>query len=202
MAITWQNIYTTLLLNRAIGVFPMNGETFDKLALGVSLGVAQWAVGNPSNLSTSGQAVGVAGGGAINPLLTKIIVPTGEGLMTAALAGAGLVGPAASSMGSSLAKGVATAFTLYGQYGGPVAGVGNGVDNSKLANANQVSLAAILMATCGPTMGPGPALPMMTLGIATGICQVLKQGTCTGQIIGVPTVPPVPAAGPTTAMVI
>ena len=184
------------------GVFPMAGQGYEKMAAGLSQGISQWGVGQIKNLACMGSATGVAGGGAVLPMASRITIPPDDSLMIMALLSAGMMGPAAQSLGSAVAKGIVYAFTSYGQYTGPVAGVGNGADICKIVHADQQALSQILMNTLGVSMGFGPALPMLTAGMAAGITLTLKTGSGQGQVAGVPTIPPVPASTVTYTMVV
>ena len=200
--LNYANILGALMAARYAGVFPMGGQGFEKLAVGLAQGVSQWGVGQIKNLACTGSATGLAGGGAVIPVASRITVPPDDTLMRVALVSAGMLGPNAQSLGSAVAKGIAVAFTSFGQYTGVVAGVSNGADISKITQADPQALTQILMSTLGSSMGAGPALPMLAAGLSNGITMTLKTGTGQGQVAGVPTFPPVPASTVTYSMVI
>ena len=170
----------------------MLGLSFDRLALAIATGVAQWAIGQPQNLSLTGAVVGVSGGGAVNPVLSRLFVPPSIPIMISGLMGAGMLGPAATSLGTVVALGISSAFTSLGQFAGPVAGVGNGVSTAKITVANPATLASTFAATFPGLFGAGPAGLILIQGLANGISGVLLTGIGTGQVVGVPTLPPVP----------
>jgi len=185
-------IFTALQQSSLVGIFPLLGVNYVRLCSAIATGVSQWAIGQPYNLALTGAVVGVSGAGAVNPLLTRLIIPPSIPIMVGALIGAGMLGPAASSLGSAVATGIASAFTTAGQFTGPVAGVGNGVSTAKVTVANPVSLAAIFASIFPAMLGPGPASLMLISGLANGISGVLLTGAGTGQVVGTPTVPPAP----------
>ena len=192
MALLPPVIFTALQQSRFVGVFPLLGVNYIRLCSAIAAGVSQWAIGQPYNLALTGAVVGVSGAGAVNPLLTRMIIPPSIPIMVAALTGAGMLGPAASSLGSAVATGIASAFTTAGQFTGPVAGVGNGVSTAKVTIANPVTLAAIFASLFPAMLGPGPASAMLVGGLSNGIAGVLMTGGGTGQVVGAPTVPPAP----------
>jgi len=202
MALNPGILYSSLSLARTSGIHSFGGVNYDRMALGVANGVSQWGIMQPQNLGLTGLATGVSGGGAVNPVASKVIVPPNPGLVQAGLAGAGMVGPLAQSLALAISTGISTAFNASAQYVGPAAGVGVGADVSKITVANSASLVGMLMQTLTATLGPGPALSMMATGLGIGIASLLLQGTGAGAVVGVPTVPPVPMSGPTVCVVV
>ena len=195
MALAPPVIFSALQAARASGVFPLLGRNFDTLALALASGVSQWAVGQPQNLALLGAVTGVAGSGVVNPVATRLIVPPSVPVMYSALVGAGMLGPAATSLATVVATAISSSFSTAGQFTGPVAGVSNGVSAAVFTVANGTSLAGILSGTLPAFFGFGPAAPILIRGLSQGIAGVLLTGTGTGQVVGAPTpVPPVPAA--------
>lgn len=196
MALLSPQIYGELTAARVAGGFPFPGIQFDQLALGVSLAVTGWAIGQPQNVLLVGVSGGAIGGGVVVPVTSKIFIPPGIGvpIMQVAFAGAGMVGPLGVAMASVMAIGLTNAFTKYAQYGGPVAGVGVGQDAAKIVSANAKSLVPILVSTCtGTLLGGGPMLQQFATGLANGLSGILLTGVGTGTVAGIPG--PVPSAG-------
>ena len=202
MALTPSFIQSALLANRVTGPLPFFGPNFDKLALGLGLGIFQWAVSQPANLALTGAATGLVGAGVIVSATSKLIVPPQVNVVHAALVGAGVAGPLSSSMSIVIANGVSQAFTLSGQYTGPVGGVGVGADVSKVTVANAPALAGILMVTLSSVMGAGPSLGMLTAGLGVGIASLLLLGAGTGVVAGSPSYPTVSGSVPTFSTVV
>ena len=194
MALTPPIIFSALQQSRVAGIFPMLGFSYDRLAMAIASGVCQWGIGQPQNLGLLGAVTGISGAGAVNPAGSRLAIPPSIPIMVGALTGAGMLGPAASSLGSAVAIGISSAFTTAGQFTGPVAGVGIGVSAAKVAIANPATLAAILAANFPGLFGAGPAGALLVIGLANGISGVLMVGAGVGQVVGVPMVPPIPAA--------
>lgn len=189
--------------SRAAAPFPLVGVNFDRLATAISQAVVAWAVGQPQNVKLQGQATGVAGAGAVNPVTTKFTVIPAVPIMSGALIGAGLVGPLAQSLSVVVTLGIAQAFTQNAQYAGPVAGVSNGADATKVVSANAGTLYNLLNGTCILNLGPGMALPRMVTGLSNGISQLILTGTGVGACVGVPApIPPVPSTGMSNSVVV
>lgn len=202
MALNAGVILGFLNANRATGSFPFNGSNYDRLASGVSFGVAQWGIGQFYNLGLVGTASGLAGAGTILPPTTKIIVPPNPGIVLTALRGAGMNGPLADSLAVVMSTGISQAFTSAAQYTGPAVGVAIGADVSRITVANSATLISTLRGTLSGTLGTGPALDMMAIGLGNGISGLLLQGTGVGQVTGTPTTPPAPGSGPTPTSIV
>jgi len=201
MALTPTGVYNALVANRLAGVFPFGGVAYDKLALGLALGVCQWGVNNPANLALKGVATGSAGVGKILPAASKIVLVS-SGAVTAGLQGAGMVGPLSQALGTAVEAGLSQAFSSLAQYNGQSPTVAVGTDTSKVSVANAASLVGILNQTMGAVMGTGPAYGMMTAGLGNGVAALLLTGTGSGAVTGTPVVPAAPATGTTTSVVI
>jgi len=200
MAINQGIITSTLIANRASGGFPMAGINFDRLALGIGMGIQAWGIGNPVNLALTGVTSGTAGSGIINPVTTRLIIPPVVSVISAALAAAGMVGPLAPSLAVVVALSISQSFSIAGQYAGPSMGVGLGADVSKVSIANSATLVASLMASLMVTLGPGSALAIMANGLGNGIASLLLLGTGIGSVNG--PFSAVPAAGVSQTVVV
>jgi len=192
MALTPGSLQGALVGSR--GMF--NGPAADKLIAGIASGVASWAVGQPGNVALTGVATGTAGTGTIVPAATKIVVTPNPGVITGALAGAGVTGPLAAALATMVAVGVSTAFTSSAQYSGTSAGVGVGQDVSVITVANPGTLTGLLAGL----IGTGPSAPSIAAGLGSGIATMLLGGTGTGTVTGTPA--PAAATGATTSMVV
>lgn len=190
-------IYQTLAANRTI----FNGPNFEPFALGLSTGVCAWAIGQPQNLALSGLATGVTGVGAVVPVTTRLTVPPTVSIIQSSLIGAGAAGPVSTNLAIVVTLGVSQAFSIYGQYSGLSPSVGAGVDVSKVVIANSLTLIGILQQSFS-VLGFGPSLKMLSVGLGTGIANLLLSGTGIGTVIGTPTVPPVPTVGVTASVVL
>lgn len=202
MALTPNVIYGALFSARSAGAHAFLGVNFERLALGISMGITQWGVGQSSNLALKGLAAGISGAGSINPVSTKITVIPAIPLYLSAFSGANLNGPLATSLASVMATGISQAFGSSAQYVGPVPGVGAGADVSKVVTANAATLATTLNSTLRGTLGSGQALPLMVKGLSDGITQHLLTGIGAGSVVGSTTVPPAPSSATTNSSVI
>jgi hypothetical protein len=202
VALTPNIIQGSLLSARTASPHPFNGVNFDRLALGIGMGVASWAVGQPQNLALTGVATGLLGSGAILAPTSRLIVPPNPGLVQAALVGAGVAGVLAASLALVVSLGVSQAFTSAGQYTGPSATVGTGADVSKVTVSNPATLVGILNGTLLAAVGAGLSLTSLAAGLGNGIASLLLQGTGTGAVVGSPVIPTFPGAGPTFSTVV
>lgn len=202
MALTPNGIQVSLAANRASGIFPQLGVPFDQLALGIGIGVSSWAISQPQNLALSGMATGVAGAGSIVFATSKILIPPNVGAVYASLVGVGMAGPVATSLATTVALGISQAFLTYAQYFGPVAGVGNGLDVSKISVVNPATLIASLQAAFSGFLGVGPAMPQLATGLGLGLTNLLLLGTGQAPVAGVSAIPSVPAVTSTFSVVI
>jgi hypothetical protein len=201
MALTPTGVYSALASNRMAGVFPFGGLAYDKLALGLAMGICQWGISNPVNLQLTGVATGSAGPGKIQAAASKIVVVS-AGVVTPALMGAGLNGPLAQALGTAVEAGVAQAFSTQARYSGTSPLVAVGADVAKVSVANGPVLVGILKQTLAAVMGVGPAYGMMATGLGIGVAALLLTGTGSGTVTGTPVVPAAPATGATTSVVI
>ena len=202
MALTPSILYSALIAARLSGALPFAGVSYDKLALGVAQAVSVWGVSQPANLGLSGLATGMSGVGAVAAPTSKVAVPPNAAPLQAALNGAGMLGVLPPSLATVIANGLSTAFTASAQYTGVAVGVGVGADVSKVTVANPATLVAALSTALSATLGPGQNIPRLALGLGNGIAGLLLLGTGAGAVVGTTTVPPVPASGPTTCVVI
>ena len=201
MALLPNLIYQELIDARAAGGFPFNGFPFDQMALGIALGVSGWAVGQSQNVSLQGIVTGTIGSGAVVPVTTRLTVPPTVPLMMSALTGAGFSGQLMPSLATVVTLGISNVFNKYGQYSGPVAGVGVGQDVSKIVVANPATLQPLLANTLrGAMLGLGPSGMNLSIGLANGISLLLLQGVGTGTVAGVPGV--VPASGTSISVIV
>lgn len=202
MALTPNSIQASLLSVRMGGAHPLNGVDFDALALGLGVGVAQWAVGQPQNLALTGLATGTLGTGVIAPPTTRLIIPPNPGVLQASLIGAGISGVLAPSLALVVSMGISQAFSTAGQYTGSGGAVGVGADVSYITVANAATLTGILNGTLSSAVGRGAIIGNLAAGFGNGIVSLLLQGTGTGAVIGTPVVPPVPGSSPTFSTVV
>lgn len=201
MALTPTSIYAELSAARAAGAFPLAGLQSDALLRGIANGVGAWAVGQPQNVALTGIATGAVGGGTIGVPTTKVVMlPNIPGMM-GALTGAGIAGQLSSSLATVVSVGISSAFTKYAQYSGVVAGVGSGLDVSKVTVANVPSLQTLLYASLGGSFGSvGLMTASLATGLANGISLVVLTGTGTGSVVGVPG--PSPGTGTSTSVIV
>jgi len=169
---------------RAACPFPMVGLQFDRLAAGIAMSVAGWAISQPQNVALQGTASGTVGGGTIPS--GKLVVPPNPSLVIGALASAGLGGPLGVSLGTIVGTAVPSAFTLSGSYLGVSPGVGVGADVSKVVVSNPATLIALLQSNLAALSGPGIAMPLMAVGLGNGIAGCVALGFGTGSVVGVP----------------
>ena len=195
-------IQAALLSVRTAAAQPFNGVNYDRLALGVGVGVARWAVGQPQNLALSGVATGTLGTGSILAPTTRMVVPPNAALVQAALTGAGLKGVLSASLALVLSLGISQVFMAAGQYTGSSGAVGTGGDVSKVAVANAASLVGILNNTLRSSVGAGLSVGLLAAGVGNGIASLLLQGTGTGSVVGTPAFPALPGASPTFSTVV
>tara|TARA_Y100000310_G_scaffold241573_1_gene245595 strand:+ start:1241 stop:1846 length:606 start_codon:yes stop_codon:yes gene_type:complete len=201
MALIPPVIFSELQQARAASPFPFSGFQFDQLALGVSIAVSGWAIGQPQNVALTGVAAGAVGGGAVVPVTTKVFVVPNPPVMIAAFAGAGFVGPLGIALATVMAVGLGNAFSKNAQYAGPVAGVGVGQDVAKIVTANAATLIPLIVSTCTGTLGGGgPMLTQFATGLANGLSTMLLTGAGTGTVAGVPG--PSPASGASTCVLV
>ncbi len=201
MALLPPVIFSELQKAGSASPFPFTGVQFDQLAMGVSLAVSGWAIGQPQNVSLMGISAGAVGGGAVVPVTTKVLVAPNPPLMIAAFAGAGFVGPVGISLATVFAIGLGNAFTKNAQYVGPVAGVGVGQDVAKIISANANTLVPLIVSACtGTLLGGGPMLTTFATGLANGLAAMLLTGVGTGTVAGVPG--PSPASGASTCVLV
>lgn len=198
MPLTPALFYADLAAARVSGVFPMAGINFDRMALGLSAGVAAWAVNQPQNLALQGTASGSLGSGSITS--GKLVVAPNPPVVIAALASAGMVGPLSVSLGTIVGLAIAKTFTQGGLYTGVSPSVGVGADVSKVIVSNASTLIPVLLGTLGSYLGPGPGMPLMAMGLGNGIAQMLMLGAGTGSVVG--SSGPSPATGITTSVVV
>lgn len=200
MALTPQILYADLAATRAAGGFPFTGFSFDQMAWAVAFSVASWGVGQKFNLGLTGIATGTAGGGAVNPLVSRLVVPPNPGVVIGSLASAGMVGALGVSLGTVVGLAIPKTFSTVGQYSGVSLGVGVGADVSKITTANAATLIPILSANLASFLGPGPASPMMAVGLGNGIALLLLAGTGSGSVVGPPSISP--GGGSTQSVVV
>ena len=202
MSLTTSAVYASLMGARTSGGLPFLGLNFDRLALGTAQGVVQWGVSQPQNLLLGGAASGPPGNGVINPFTTRLFVPPAVGVLTAALAGAGMVGPLAQPLATAITTGITTAIITAAQYLGTAVGVSNGADVTKVVLANPASLIGIFMMTLRATLGSGPALNQMAVGLGNGIAGLFMLGVGAGVVTGMPSPPATSGVGVTTSVVV
>jgi len=195
MALTSASIYSALMGARA----SLLGPNFNTLALGISQAIVQWGISQPQNLSLRGVAVGTLGSGIISAPTTRIIVPPNPGIMTSSLKGAGVLGPVGSNLAIVVSNAISFAFSSSGQYSGVSSSVGTGSDTSKVVVANATSLVGILKNSLTSTMGAGPTIGMLSVGLGNGIAMLILQGTGVGAVTGVSS--PFASSGVTTSVV-
>ena len=198
MAINAATLTASLLAAAPSGGFPLLGQPSLEMAASIAQAVASWAV-NPVNLSLTGISTGTSGVGQI--VGGKLIVPPSPALVLAGLAGAGLNGPLGPSLATMVGLGLASGFSAFGFYQGQSATVGIGADASKIIVANPGTLTLELSRQFSASMR-GPLVPQLAAGLGTGISMLLLTGTGIGTVVGTPTVPPVPAAGPSFSTVV
>jgi hypothetical protein len=172
---------TQALLSAGGGV--LAGPTFPLVASVLGNALFTWALNQPQNLLLSGITTGGLGPGVVTGTL---LVASSPAIIVASLAAVGVVGSTAPLLATAVANGVATAFTVFGQYAGPSIGVALGVDNASVLVANPVTLAPLIAAGLG-----GPIGPLVALGLANGIAAMLLTGRGVGAVSGVP----VPGSG-------
>lgn len=201
MALTSAAIYSSLTAARASGPLPFSGPNFDLLMNGVAQAVFAWAISQPANVQLIGASTGTAGAGTILAPTTRILVPPNIPLVVGSLAGVGVGGPNSASLAAVIAMGISSAFTTYAQYTGTVAGVGAGLDVSKVTIANAATLVPLLRGFIGGSMGGvGPVMGQVSVGLANAISGLLLGGTGTGTVTGA--TGPSPAAGISTSVVV
>ncbi len=201
MAITQAVLQTALQSSRVAGIHPFGGVTYIQLASSVASAVALWAVGNPTNLSLEGSALGTSGVGVIVPTLSKYVLLPNVGVMMQGLISGGLNGPLALSLATAMTTGLVTAFNVSGQYSGISPFVGVGTDRSTTLVVNRATLIALLSSQMGAMMGPGPASLNMATGLGNGIANLFLTGIGTGAVQGTPSVPPTQMTGKTLSVV-
>jgi hypothetical protein len=202
MALTPNLIQAAILANRSAGLFAFMGMPFDQMALGIGVGISSWAISQPSNLALTGIATGVAGAGSIVTAASRILVPPTVAALTSGLTGAGMVGPVAPALATTVTLGVSQAFNTYAQYFGLVAGVANGADVSRITVANPGTLVLSLQSALAGSMGSGPALNLLATGLGVGLTNLLLLGTGQATVVGIPSYPPVPATTSTLSVVV
>jgi len=201
MALNPNALYGALQANRASGGLLFGGPNFDRLAQGVAVGVAQWAV-TPPNVAIVGAATGIIGAGAVIPAASKVIVPPTDLPMRTSFASAGLVGPLGLPLATVMTLGISQGFSATAQYAGVSAGVGVGQDIAKVVSTNAASLAGILKSSLGAFLGAGGGLLHLVTGLSVGIAGLVLLGTGTGTIAGAPIFPFTPSAGATISVMV
>ena len=180
---------------------PFLGQAFNPLAKGIGDAVAQWATGVISNLGLTGVTTGTSGSGAIQPHTTKIFVPFNPTELVMALQGSKINGVSASSLATVVAAGISSSFLAFGQYAGPVIGVGSGQDVSSITTANGMTLAQGLFWGLEGVFGSsGPNIVSFCEGLGFGIAGLLFAATGTGTVVGAPG--PSPASAATQSVVV
>jgi len=202
MALTPNLIQAAILANRSSGSFAFLGIPFDQMALGIGVGLSSWAVSQPSNLSLTGIATGVAGAGSIVTVTSRILVPPTVTAVSSGLVGAGMLGPVSPALATTITLGISQVFNTYAQYFGLVAGVSNGADVSRITVANPSTLIVALQSALAGSMGSGPALSLLATGLGVGLTNLLLLGTGQATVAGVPSYPPVPATTSTLSVVV
>ena len=97
--------YAGLILSNTVFVGPQAPQ----MANGIALGLTTYLLTNPLNIVSSIGDVGAPGSGAGNGIIIPPPIPALTGLLTANLAGVGVVGPQAPQM----ALGLSTATCTY-----------------------------------------------------------------------------------------
>jgi hypothetical protein len=191
-----------LLASRLVAVNGFAGAAYDQLCLGVANGVCAWAVGQPDNVALEGLAIGAAGVGAVIPVGSIFTVPPAVPVMMDALVGAGMLGPLAASLATSMTAGISDAFSTLAWYVGISSAVGVGADVSKVTVANAATLIAMLETTLPAAGVVGAGLHQMTIGLGVGIAGLVALGEGSAPVVGVPIIPPAPSTGPTNSVLL
>ena len=186
MALVPQLYYSDLASMRSAAPFPLVGFDFDRFAQALSFAMVAWG----PTVQLQGVCVGTAGGGAIIPLASKLVLAPNPPIVIAGMASAGLLGPLGVSLGTIVGLALPKTITSAGQYAGGAVGVGVGADVSKVTDADEGTLQSILLPLLIAFLGPGPAAPMMAKGLATGISKLLLTTAGAGTVAGVPSLAP------------
>lgn len=196
MPLTHFQFLADLQAFRVSTALPFAGLSFDRLALGISLGVFQWV----PTVVLQGTSVGVAGAGQIFPLASKVVVPPNPALAVSAIQSGGLLGPLGLSLGTVLGQAIPNTINVSGTYYGTSAGVGTGVDTSKVVVASPTALALILSQTLRGTVGSGVSIDLMSTSISLAVSALVLQGTGTAVVSG--SVSSAPSVGITSSILI
>jgi len=161
----------------------LQGPAWFQTATAIGIAVQAWAV-TPTNVLLIGSVSGAVGGGAVTGKFFMVPAPLP---VSAAVAGAGLLGLQASQVALAVGIGVSTSLNASAIYIGNSAGA-IGVDISKVTFANPATLIALLTANMAAQGIVGPVAAQLAVGLGNGIAAMVATGTGTGAAVG--------AAGP------
>lgn len=177
---------TSAILAASQGPFP-GSQNLPKIASAVGRSLPLW-LPLSTNVLAQGVTSGVAGVGTVNG---KLFVSGGAGLVVAALAQAGLVGPTGIGIGTAVGTGVASVLNASAQYIGASPGVGVGSDVTKVSFTNGATLIGLLFPNLQAVLVRGPLSSQLATGLGNGIAQMMSTGYGFGGVVGSPS--PIPA---------
>jgi len=159
------------------------GPAWIQTATAIGIAVQTWAV-TPANVVLVGSVSGAVGGGVVTG---KFLMSPAPLPVSAAVAGAGLVGVQSSQVALAVGGGVGSSINASANYLGASVGA-VGVDFSKVVFANPATLIALLVSNFSAQSIVGPAAAQLAVGLGNGIAAMVATGGGTGVAAG--------AAGP------
>ena len=192
MAVTSAAI-TTAIIGVSNATFP-GSQSMPKIASAVGKSMVVWL---PLffNVLAQGVSVGTAGAGSVNGKM--FFVPNGG--TVASLKAAGIKGPNATGLGTSVENGVALVLNASAQYTGFSVGVGVGGDVTKVSFVNSATLIGILIPNLKAAGINGPLTAQLGTGLGNGLATLVNTGFGFGGVAGPPSI--IPAVGSSISLV-
>jgi hypothetical protein len=153
------------------------GPSFAQLSLAIGAAVHQWAV-LPVNLSLSGLVTGLSGAGIVTGVVT---VPPNVPSTLAIFSSNGLNGPNGVSLARTIGVGIPLAFSSAAYTGGSI-GVSTGLDVSKVAIANAITLLPLLISNFTAFAVGGPTAIQVANAVSQSVSVLLLQGVGAGTV--------------------
>lgn len=185
---------TGAILTAGNAIYP-GSPNLPKIATAVGNAVSSW-LPIPTNVLTQGVTAGLSGSGTTQG---KMIFLTAN-FVPAAMAAAGLTGPAFTGIGQAVEIGTVATLNASSQYSGTSAGVSSGTDVTKISLSNSATLVALMLSNLAGAGVLGPTQSQLATGLGNGIATLVQTGFGTGGVAPV-TPAPTPGAGTSVSLV-
>lgn len=191
-------LYMLLQTYKSVSPPPMDGPAFDQLAWSIAEGVDKWFDGI-GNVTLVGLATGTVGAGVIPPSTTSLYLVPIIPIMAGGLSSAGIVGPIAPSLATTVTLAMAHAVAQFGGYTGICPTVAVGTDISKVVLSNPGTLIESIHESMVANRMTGGASPRLAHGLGLGIAALVLTAFGTGKVVGA--AGPLPSTGPSFSKV-